>query len=68
MANTLLEPLRELLMAAGLTPNTQKPVLKTTALQAIIELPDDIIWQALTLPHQHRLELGPVFPGYLVKE
>ncbi len=40
-------------MVAGLTPNTQKPALKTAALQVIIKLPDDIIWQtALPLNNQ----------------
>ena len=52
----------------GLTSNTQEAVLKTTTLQVIPELTDDIPGQDLTLRRQHVLEMRPVLLDQLVKQ
>ena len=43
-------------------------MLKTTTLQVIPELPDDIPGQDLTLRRQHVLEMRPVLLDQLVKQ
>ena len=58
----------KLLIVTGLTSNTQEAVLKTTTLQVIPELPDDIPGQDLTLRRQHVLEMRPVLLDQLVKQ
>ena len=55
-------------MVAGVTSNTQKAVLKTTALHVFLELPDNITGQAPAVRRQHVLEQGPVFFYQLIKQ
>lgn len=43
-------------------------MLKTTTLQEILELSDNIIWQVSALLRQHILELGPVFLDQQIKK
>ena len=55
-------------MVTGLTSNTQEAVLKTTALQVIFELPDDVFREIPVLLQQHTLEPGPVLLDQLIKQ
>lgn len=58
----------ELLVMARFTLHSQKTMLKTTTLQVIPKLPDDITGQDLTLRRQHVLEMRPVPLDQLVKQ
>jgi hypothetical protein len=58
----------ELLVMARFTLHSKKTMLKTTALQVILEFPHDITGQGSALLHQHVLKLRPVFPDQLIKQ
>jgi|TARA_B110000977_G_C10867171_1_gene412076 hypothetical protein len=55
-------------MMTGFTPYSQKAMLETTALQVILELPDNITGQGPALLRQHVLKLRPVFLDQLIKQ
>jgi hypothetical protein len=55
-------------MVAGLTSNTERPVLKTIALQGIFKLNGNTTWQNPALLRQHTLEPGPVFLDQLTEK
>ncbi len=58
----------KLLMVTGLTLNTQEAMFKTTALQKVVKLPDNVFWKIPLLLRQHALEPGPVFLDQLTKQ
>jgi hypothetical protein len=60
-ATSLTTERYQLLIVTGLTSNAQKAMLEATALQVIVELPDNITGQPPTLLCQHVLKLRPVF-------
>jgi hypothetical protein len=55
-------------LVTGLTSNSKKAVLKATALEVILELPDNVIWEIPALHRQHVLEPRPVLLDQLIKK